>query len=64
MTIELSSRISTWWSVLNRKLRDDSGLSHTTETLIILGVVAGVAIVVGVFFRNYVAELIAAIPHP
>lgn len=49
MTIELSSRISTWWSVLNRKLRDDSGLSHTTETLIILGVVAGVAIVVGVF---------------
>lgn len=64
MTIELSSRISTWWSVLNRKLRDDSGLSHTTETLIILGVVAGVAIVVGVFFRSYVAELIAAIPHP
>ena len=64
MTIELSARIITWLSLLQRKLRDDSGVSHTTENLIILAVVAAVAIAVGVFFRSYIAGLLANIPTP
>ena len=40
------------------------GVPHAGFGSWALAVVAGVAIVVGVFFRSYVAELIAAIPHP
>ncbi len=64
MTIELSAKLTAWWTVLNRRLRDEQGFSETTEKLIILAVVATVAIGVTAFFRGYIADLIAAIPRP
>lgn len=64
MTIELSAKATAWWTYVSRKLRDERGMSQTTENLIILAVVAAVAISVGVFFRGYIAGLLANIPQP
>ena len=64
MTIELSARISAWWTVLNGKLRDERGISQTTEFLIILGAVALIAGVVMAFATGYVQGLMAKVTAP
>lgn len=64
MTIELSAKATAWWTALTRKLRDERGISQTTENLIILAVVAAVALAVAAFMTGYVNSLMAKVPNP
>ncbi len=64
MTVELSAKATAWWTHLIHKLRDERGISHLTEFLIILGAVCVIGGAVAAFASGFVNALMAKIAAP
>lgn len=61
MSIELSAKLTAWWTVLVNKARDERGLSDMAAGLIILAAVVVIAGVVAAFMTGFVNDLMAKI---